>query len=194
MDDKRGRLSGFDLMPSEAGHIVVWAAQELADRKRTQTDIYAEFAQKCRELMAEYRGELEFQIPAFSSFNRFSMRKAKANRMMTDAVQLTAVLAANYDHKTADEITIIATEMGKAAAMAMLADRGDTLNAKELKALSDALKSLQAAQNLSADRRAEQDAMVEKKLTEAVDLVAKAKGLSAETAEQIKSEILGVTK
>ncbi|NJO67717.1 MAG: adenylate/guanylate cyclase domain-containing protein, partial [Rhodospirillales bacterium] len=33
-------------------------AQELAERKRTQTDIYAEFATKCRELMAEYRGEL----------------------------------------------------------------------------------------------------------------------------------------
>lgn len=194
MDDKRGRLSGFDLIPAEAEHLVVWAAQELAERKRTQTDIYAEFVAKCRELMAEYRGELEFQVPAFASFNRFSMRKAKANRMMTDAAQLSAVLGERYDHKTADQITIIATEMGKAAVVAILADRGDTLNAKELKALSEALRALQAAQNLSADRRAEQDEMVEKKLTDAVDAVAKAKGFSAETTELIKAEILGVTK
>lgn len=194
MDEKRGRLSGFDLMPSEASHLVSWAAQELADRKRTQTDIYDEFVTRCRDLMTEYRGELEFQIPAFSSFNRFSMRKAKAGRMLSDTAQLSASLAEKYDHKTADEITILTAEIGKAVIMTLLADKGDKLAAKEIKALCDALRSVQAAQNMSADRRAEQDARVEKKITEAVDVVAKAKGLTADTAEQIKAEILGVTK
>lgn len=39
----RGRLSSFDLLPPEAENIVAWAASELADREKTQTDIYAEF-------------------------------------------------------------------------------------------------------------------------------------------------------
>ncbi len=37
----RGRLSSFDLLPKEADAIVAWAAGELADREKTQTDIYA---------------------------------------------------------------------------------------------------------------------------------------------------------
>ena len=49
----RGRLSSFDLLPTEADHIVAWAASELSDREKTQTDIYAEFVGKCEALMAK---------------------------------------------------------------------------------------------------------------------------------------------
>ena len=64
----RGRLSAIDLLPAEAEGIVSWAAQELADRDRTQLDIYQDFVSQCEALMAEHRGELEFAIPSFSAF------------------------------------------------------------------------------------------------------------------------------
>ena len=47
----RGRLSSLDLMPSECDGIITWAAQELSNLDRTQTEIYAEFVSKCEALM-----------------------------------------------------------------------------------------------------------------------------------------------
>jgi uncharacterized protein YejL (UPF0352 family) len=190
----RGRLSSFDTLPTEADAIVAWAAGELADRDKTQTDIYAEFVAKCQALMAEHRGELEFRIPAFSSFNRFSLRQARLSRRLDQTREIVAVLAEKHDAKASDDLTIIAGEMIKSVVLHMLGDAADGIAPKQLKELADAFRSAQAAQNLSSTRKTKETAQLQAKLGEAVDAVAKAKGLTAETAEQIKSEILGVTK
>jgi hypothetical protein len=63
-----------------------------------------------------------------------------------------------------------------------------------LKRLADGLKAAQVAQNLSSDRKAKITADLQKRMAEAVETTAKARGLSAETTEAIKAEILGVTK
>lgn len=190
----RGRLSSLDLMPPEANGIVAWAAGELADRERTQTEIYAEFVTKCEQLMAEHRGELEFRIPAFSSFNRYSMRQARMSRRLDQTRDIVKVLSLKHDAKTADEVTIIAAEMIKAAVLYATGDGEDVMDGKELKALAEALRAAQGAQNLSTTRKAKEDEQLQWRLGEAVDAVAKAKGMTAETADQIKAEILGVTK
>jgi Skp family chaperone for outer membrane proteins len=188
----RGRLTSFDLMPTQAEGIVVWAAGELASRERTQTDIYAEFVEKCQALMAEHRGELEFDIPAFSSFHRFSMRKARAARLLSQTREITATLAEKFDAKASDDLTVITAEMVKSIVLHMLGDATDGMVPKDLKALADAFRAAQLAQNLSSDRRTKEDAKLAKRMTDAVDTVAKAAGMSAETAEKIKAEILGV--
>jgi len=188
----RGRLSSFDLLPTEAEGIVAWAAAELADREKTQTDIYAEFVGKCEALMAEHRGELEFDIPAFSSFNRYSIRQARLSKRLTETREIVAVLAQKHDAKASDDLTIIAGEMIKSVVLHMLGDGADGVAPKELKALADAFRAAQAAQNMSSDRRAKEDAKLAERVTEAVDTVAKAAGMTKETAEKIKSEILGV--
>lgn len=188
----RGRLSSFDLLPTEAEGIVAWAAAELADREKTQTDIYAEFVAKCEALMAEHRGELEFDIPAFSSFNRYSIRQARLSKRLTETREIVAVLAQKHDAKASDDLTIIAGEMIKSVVLHMLGDGADGVAPKELKALADAFRAAQAAQNMSSDRRAKEDAKLAARVTEAVDTVAKAAGMTKETAEKIKSEILGV--
>ena len=190
----RGRLSSLELLPPEANGIVAWAALELADREKTQTEIYAEFVTRCQQLMAEHRGELEFKIPAFSSFNRFSMRQARMSRRLDQTRDIVKVLSQKHDPQTADEVTIIAAEMIKAAVLYATGDGEDVMDGKELKALAEALRAAQAAQNLSSTRKAAETKQLQARLGEAVDAVAKAKGLTAETAEQIKSEILGVTK
>lgn len=190
----RGRLSSFDLLPPEADAIVSWAASELADRDKTQTGIYAEFVGKCQALMAEHRGELEFVIPAFSSFNRYSVRQARLSRRLDQTRDIVKVLAEKHDAKASDDLTVIAGEMIKSVVLHMLGDAADGVSPKELKELADAFRSAQAAQNLSTTRRAKEDAALQERLSEAVTTAAKAKGLTAETTEAIKAEILGVTK
>ncbi|WP_054006429.1 phage protein Gp27 family protein [Cypionkella psychrotolerans] len=190
----RGRLSSFDLLPKEADHIIAWAASELADREKTQTSIYAEFTAKCQALMAEHRGELEFAIPAFSSFNRYSVRQARLSRRLDQTREIVAVLAQKHDAKASDDLTVVAGEMIKSTVLHMLGDGADGLVPKQLKELAEAFRSAQAAQNLSSSRKAKETAVLQERLGDAVTAVAKAKGLTAETAEAIKSEILGVTK
>lgn len=190
----RGRLSSFDLLPAEANGIVAWAALELADRDKTQTEIYAEFVTKCQALMAEHRGELEFRIPAFASFNRYSIRQARMSRRLDQTREIVKVLSQKHDPQTADEVTVIAAEMIKAAVLYATGDGEDVMDGKELKALAEALRAAQAAQNLSSTRKAKETEQLQERLGEAVDAVAKARGLSAETTEAIKADILGVTK
>ena len=187
----RGRLSSLELLPPEANAIVAWAASELADREKTQTEIYAEFVTRCQQLMAEHRGELEFKVPAFSSFNRFSMRQARMSRRLDQTREIVKVLSQKHDAQTADEVTIIAAEMIKAAVLYATGDGEDVMGGKELKALAEALRAAQAAQNMSSTRKAKETEQLQARLGEAVE---KAKGLTAETTEQIKAEILGVTK
>ena len=188
----RGRLSSFDLLPTEAEGIVAWAASELADREKTQTDIYAEFVTRCEQLMAAHRGELEFAIPAFSSFNRYSIRQARISRRLDETRQIVAVLAKKHDAQASDELTIMTGEMIKSVVLHMLGDGADGIEPKDLKALADAARAAQLAQNMSSERRAKEDAKIAARLGEAVDTVAKAKGLTGETAEAIKAQILGV--
>jgi hypothetical protein len=188
----RGRLSSFDLLPSEADHIVAWAASELSDREKTQTDIYGEFVAKCEALMKEHRGELEFSIPAFSSFNRFSIRQARLSRRLDDTRAIVATLAEKHDAKASDDLTIIAGEMIKSVVLHMLGDGADGVAPKELKALADGLRAAQVAQNMSADRKVKIEADLKTRMAEAVETVAKAKGLTGETTDAIKKQILGV--
>lgn len=188
----RGRLSSFDLLPTEADHIVAWAASELSDREKTQTDIYAEFVGKCEALMKEHRGELEFKIPAFSSFNRYSIRQARLSRRLDDTRAIVATLAEKHDAKASDDLTIIAGEMIKSVVLHMLGDGADGVAPKELKALADGLRAAQLAQNMSADRRAKIETDLKAKMALAVEKVGKAQGLTAETVESFKKQMLGV--
>ena len=190
----RGRLSSFDTLPTQAEGIVVWAALQLADRDRTQTDIYAEFVSKCQALMAEHRGELDFAIPAWSSFSRYSIRQARLSRRLSETRDMVAVLARKHDAKASDDLTIITAEMIKSVVLHMMGDGADGVAPKDLKALADAFRAAQQAQNMSSDRKTKQDANLAKRVGTAVETVAKARGMSTETAEAVKAAILGVTQ
>ena len=188
----RGRLSAIDLMPPEADGIISWAAAELGLRERTQTDIYAEFTGKCEQLMAEHRGELEFAIPAFSSFNRYSIRLARLTRRLDETRQIVAALSASFDAKDSDDLTIMTAETIKALVLHMLGDGADGIEPKDAMLLATAFKSAAQAQSISTDRRRKVEKEFESRIGVAVETVARAKGLTVETAEAIKAQILGV--
>ncbi|WP_353428746.1 DUF3486 family protein [Paracoccus denitrificans] len=190
----RGRLSAIDLLPAEAEGIVAWAAQELANRDRTQLDIYQEFVGQCEALMAEHRGELEFAIPSFSAFNRYALRLASLARRLEQSREMAATLAARFDAQGTDDLTRIASQAVMALVLELVTSAGESGWApKEAMQLASAMKAAAQAQGISTERRQKVEKEFAAQVDAAVTTVARSKGLTAETAEAIKSQILGVS-
>ena len=189
----RGRLTAIDKMPAEADFIIAQAAQALAARDETQKDIYEQFVRDCEELMKESRGELEFDIPASSSFHRYSMKQAKLTRRLDETRNLTKAIADKFDVKGSDDLSMILGETIKSLVFTIVANADeDKVVAKDVMQLASAFRQVQQALNLSADGRRKSDDEFADKVGEAVDTAAKAVGMTEEVAERVKFEILGV--
>ncbi|WP_311272372.1 MULTISPECIES: DUF3486 family protein [unclassified Rhizobium] len=189
----RGRLSGIELLPEACADAVAWAASELQNRERTQTDIYEEFVGKLELLHQEHRGELEFTVPSFSAFNRYSIRLATLTQRLNQTREIATTLASKFDAAASDDLTLIASEAIKTLVFELVTNGGEAgFDPKGAKALADALFSATRAQGVSTNRRQKVEAEFKTQAEEAVAKVAKVKGLSAETTQEILSEILGV--
>lgn len=189
----RGRKSGIQLLPEQCTPIVVWAAQELMKDDRTQLDIYQEFYSKLEALKRDHRGELEFVIPSFTAFNRHSLKLATMTRRMTDTREIAAAISEKFDAQASDDLTLIAAEAIKTLVFELLTDSGESgIDPKGAQQLAGALFRASQAQNVSTARRLKVEKEFTKEVETAVEKVAKVKGLTAETAEAIKEQILGV--
>ena len=193
MHAKRGRLSSFELLPHDAMHIVSWANQQLSAREMTQKDIYAEFVQQCEALMGESRGELEFDIPSFSAFNRKATRQARFTMKMDMMQQITGSMAVRLDGKTSDDLTLVAVEAIKTLVMEILVDGEDT-TALEAMQLASAVQKANQAQKVSAEDKARRDAKYEAEATKAINAAGKQVGLTDETISALREKFLGVNK
>jgi len=191
----RSRLSGIELLPEECAPIVAAAAAALQDRDRTQVDIYEEFFAQLEALKREHRGELEFTIPSFSAFNRYSIKLATVSSRLNQTREIAATLAEKFDVSDSDNLTLIAAETIKTLIFELLTNGGEAgLDPKGAMALANALRSATQAQGISTARRQKVEKEFGEKVTDAVEAVVKAKGVSAEGAEEILSKILGVQK
>lgn len=192
----RSRLSGIELLPEECSEIVAWAAQELQDRDRTQTDIYEEFHQKMEALQKEFRGELDFRIPSFSAFNRYSIKLATLSSRLNQTREIATTIAEKFDAKASDNLTLIAAETIKTLVFEMLTAAGEAggkrIDPKGAMSLANALRAATQAQGVSYATRQKVEKEFADNAKEAVAQVAKAKGLTAETTQEILSKILGV--
>ncbi len=192
-DAGRGWLSAWDKLPKECGPIVEWAKDQLRDRDKTQTEIYEEFYLKMEALRKEYRGELDFDIPSFTAFNRQSIKLAALTRRLDDARMIYAALAVDYDPKSSDDLTIIAAEAIKTLVFEVTLATGEAgIDPKGAKELANALYAAAKAQSVSSARRTKVEKDFADGVAKAVDTVAKLKGLTAETAEAIKEMVLGI--
>ncbi|WP_428429523.1 DUF3486 family protein [Pararhizobium sp.] len=191
----RGRLTGIEMLPEACAPIVAWAAGELQNRERSQTEIYKDFVSKLEGLAQEYRGELEFTIPSFTAFNRYSIKLATLTQRLNDTREIAATLADKFDAKASDDLTLIAAEAIKTLIFELLTNAGEAgIDAKGAMSLANALRSATQAQGASTARRQKVEKEFGEKVTEAVQAVAKAKGMSAETSDAILGQILGVQK
>jgi len=189
----RGRLSGIELLPDEATPIIAWAAEQLQDRDRTQQEIYEEFFGKLQALQAEYRGELEFTIPSRSAFNRYSIKQATLTRRLAETREIAGAIAGKFDAKASDDLTLIAAEAIKTLVFEVVTAAGESgIDPKGAMNLASALFKAAQAQGVSTARRQKVEKEFASQVDQAVETVRKVNGMSAETAEAIKAQILGV--
>jgi len=191
----RGRLSKIDLLPEECDGIIVWAAGELIKNDRTQTEIYGEFKEKLIGLQGELG--LGFDIPSFSSFNRYSTRKAATARAMSERREIYAALSDDLSAKDSDDLTVWISEAMKTliANIAEEAINGrGSASPNDLQSLSNAFFKIEQGRNLSGRTRRTDEDEVNKKLGKAIDTAAKKVGLSGERVAQLRREFLGVRK
>lgn len=191
----RGRLNHIELLPEECSPIVAWAASELQNRDRTQTEIYEEFVSRLQALDREQRGELDIRIPSFSAFNRYSIRLATMTRRLDETREIATAIAGKFDAKASDDLTIIAAEALKTLVFELLTDAGQSgVDPKGAMALASALHKATQAQGVSLATRQKVEKDFAEKAEAAVKSVGKARGLSDEAANEILTKILGVEK
>lgn len=187
----RGRLSAIDLLPPECDELISWAAQQLGMRSRSQLDIYAEWKQKLIALQGETG--VGFDIPSFSSFNRYSVKLADITRRLEQTREIAGALSERFDPATSDHLTLVATEAIKSLVFELLQAGGEAgLDPKGAMQLAAALKSALQAQSVSTARRLKVEREFEQKAEAAIEKVAGEMGLSADRVAQLRREFLGV--
>lgn len=188
----RGRLSSIQLLPPECSHVVMWAAAELQESARTQLEIYQDFVTKLEEVQRQSRGEVDFKIPSFSAFNRYSIALDAMTRDLNETREMAAAIAGTLDAKESDDLTIVAVEAVKSLVFTLLRTRRGKIDEKGAKALADALRSAAQAQGVSTARLQKVQAETKAAAKAAVAAVVKAKGITEEGAIEILDKFLGV--
>lgn len=191
----RGHLSAIERLPAECSDIVAWANDELRNRDRTQTEIYEEFNLKLEELKKEHRGELEFDIPSFSAFNRFSIKQAHMTRRIEQTTAIASSLSKTFDPEKSDNLTLIAAEAIKTLVFELLTDAGEAgMEPKGAMQLAAALRAASQAQGISTIRKERVDKQLKEGVEQAVDKVKAETGMSDDTAQAIIDKVLGRTE
>jgi hypothetical protein len=200
MAQGRGRLTAIDQLPEECDAIVGWAAQALADRERTQVEIYGEFKQQLIALQGEQG--IAFDIPSCSAFNRYSVKLAILSRRMEQTREIAATLSQRMDAAGSDELTLISAEAIKTLIFEILQSKGEAgLDPKGAMELANALRAASAAQVSSSNRRQKLEAEERLRKVEgemkanaekALDTLSKEPGISKEAIARARRDFLGV--
>lgn len=190
MSTGRGRLSGIELLPEACADAVAWAAEELQKRERTQTEIYQDFVSMLEGVHREYRGELEFSIPSFSAFNRYSIRLATLTQRLHQTREIASTLASKFDAAASDDLTLIASEAIKTLVFELVTAGGEAgFDPKGAKALADALFSASRAQGVSTARRQKVEAEFKENVKATLKTVGEKNGISQETLDEINRRL-----
>lgn len=188
----RGRLNGIEQLPPECDSIIAWAATELNNRERTQQEIYEEFFSQLQALQVERHGELEFAIPSRSAFNRYSIRLATMTRRLEETREIAGAISKRFDAEASDDLTLIAAEAIKTLVWEVLTAAGEHgVDPQGAVHLANALRSAVQAQGLSTARRLKVESEFAGKVEQAVNTVAKVKGISDEAAQELIDKITG---
>jgi hypothetical protein len=186
----RGRLSSIDLLPEEAEPHIVWAMTELKERRQPAIAILAEFNARL--------ADLAIKPVSKSAFNRASLRLSRMASRLGEVREIAGVLASKFETGGDEDLTLLLSETIKALTFEMLENAGelkaDGFTAEMLMNAGRALKNAEDAKRISADVRKRIEVDFAAKAGQAVDKVAKAKGLSSDTVADIKAQILGIRR
>ncbi len=142
---KRVQPSTIDLLPMEAEPDVRWAAAELLEGRRYKTDILAEFNER---LAAKGLGPI-----SSTAFHRHSVWLRETTAEIAEMRDLGKAVVERLGPDVADDAMIMLIEMCKTSARRILHRDRDTMAAKDLKDIAQALNAAIAAQSKSAEAR-----------------------------------------
>lgn len=186
----RGQLSSIDELPDEAEPHIVWALEQLRERKLKQNIILMEFNERLADVAHEH--DIEIKPISKSSFNRFSVKKARLFRRLDEVQRMGSELASSMGAEEPDQVTIAVAELLKVAAFEVL--EGGEVSTKQIMELSRALQSAVGAQEKSAQYRERLQKEVSAKLAEAaakVGAIGEKAGVSEEAMTKIKLAFAG---
>lgn len=141
--DGRGRLSSIDLLPDEAEEDVVWALEQLRDRKLPANTILMEFNERLA-----YKG---IEPISKSAWNRYAVRKAIQFRRLDEGQRIAGELSSALGTDGADKMTVAIAEMLKLAVFERL--EGGVQDSKALMELGRTVSAAVGAQKASAEHR-----------------------------------------
>lgn len=186
---RRGRLSTIDLLPDEAQPYVMAAMQALKERKREQEAI--------REELNNHLLSLGARPISKSAFNRKALWLAGYGEQLIQAREVAAVLAEKLDKAPEGDVGLLLNETVKMIVYDIVMQGSIDDGSASLEMAKDAalaLYRLEHARKVSIVTRKKILDDFGEQAKKAVDSVAKVRGLTAETAEDIKAKILGVAK
>ncbi|MDT7533744.1 DUF3486 family protein [Sphingobium sp. SA2] len=181
----RGHLSSIDMLPDEADDDLAWAIEQLRDRTMPQTAIVGEFNKRLAD-----RGIAGVSKSAFS---RWAVRKAIQFRKLDEVRHITSEIVGDLGADGADQVTVAVAEMLKVAIYELL-EKG-TADSKGVMEMARALTSVVSAQKTSHEHRRRLEERVAAQMEQAGDKleqVATERGMTAETAAQIRRDVLGL--
>jgi hypothetical protein len=184
---KRGRLSSIDLLPEQAEPHVLAALKALRERKKPQQQILAEL----NAALADYG----IRPISRSAFNRKALWLAAYGRQLEHAREIAAIVAEKLDEAPAGDVGLLLGETLKTIIFDVLSEASlsdESASMKMLAQASIALRNLEQARRMSVQTRQKIMTDFVRKAGEAVEKVAEQRGLTAETVEVIKAQILGV--
>jgi len=176
----RGRLSTIDLLPEDAEPEIVWALEQLRERKLPQNAILEEFNLRLADKGIEPISK--------SAWNRYAVRKAIQFRRLDEVQRMSAELVSSLGTDGPDQVTVAVAEMLKLATFQVL-EAGE-LKPKEIMELSRAVQSAVSAQKGSAEYRKKLESEAEERLKKAAEAVEEAGakgGVAPATLKKITS-------
>ena len=177
----RGRLSSLDLAPEEAQDDIMWAMGELNKRARTQADILFELNDR---LAAKGLDGI-----SKSAFNRKAMLVAAAAQRLSERRALFEGLAPQFTAERMDEANVVIGELIKTLITELLDADAGAFTPKGAMELARAYKHTIEGQNISADAKRRALDAASRKVGEAVEKVAREKGITAETRNKIMEQL-----
>lgn len=183
----RGRLSSIDLLPDEAEPDVLWALEQLRERKMPQKAILAEFNARLAD-----RG---IAAISKSAWGRYSVRKAIQFRRLDEVRRISDELVTSLGTDGPDQLTIAVAEMIKLQAFQLL--EGD-LNSKGVAELGRAVKSAVDAQKTSTEHRKRLEDEVRSKVDRVIDAAGEKLAENAGAADpqavlkRIREDVYGI--
>ena len=182
----RGRLSSMDLVPEEGQEDIVWAVGELNKRERTAEEIRLEMNDRL-----ERKG---LDTISSSAFNRKSVKLAAMNNRLNEARYIFQGLAPQFTAEKVDEHTIVLGEFIKLLIFELAQNEGSDLGSKGAMELARAHLAVIQGQKISAERRATLEARFKAEAAEAIEKVAKVRGVSQEVTDAMRAKLFGVAE